>query len=149
MENNNCNLNKPNNKNTEELNKNNLNNKEIDYEEDNNPNEVSQLESSNHDSGTKNISKNKIEKIISLDTLVYEISPGENRNKNYEKISLEIKNVEQMAKIEKAKLRKKINIINKRLNNNNENKENNDLEGEIENDNNNENTQSKIAYLVN
>ena len=147
MENNNCNLNKPNNKNTEELNKNNLNNKEIDYEEDNNPNEVSQLESSNHDSGTKNISKNKIEKIISLDTLVYEISPGENRNKNYEKISLEIKNVEQMAKIEKAKLRKKINIINKRLNNNKENKENNDLEGENENDNNNENAQSKILNL--
>ena len=64
--------------------------------------------------------------MISLDTLVYEIlNPGESRSKNYDKISFEIKNVEQIAKIEKAKLRKKINLINKRLTENNETKESN------------------------
>ena len=54
----------------------------------------------------------------------------ENRYKNFDKVSEEIKNVDQMTKIEKAKLKKKINLINKRLNNNNENKPNNDEEGE-------------------
>ena len=50
-----------------------------------------------------------------------------------------------MTKIEKAKLKKKINLINKRLNNNNENKPNNDEEGEnIEND---ENAQNKLYNL--
>ena len=81
-----------------------------------------EITSSSYDLNT--ISNNKTEKIITLDTLVYEIlNPGESRAKNYDKISAEIKNAEQMAKIEKAKLKKKLNLMNQRLNQNMENKE--------------------------
>ena len=141
MDNNNCNLNNINMKKVDEINDN-LNNKEIDSED----NELDPLTLRyKEDNDLKNISKNKLDKIISLDTLVYEIlGPGEIRIKNFEKISSEIKKVEQMAKIEKAKLKKKINLINKSLNNN-ENKPKIDEEREaVIND---ENTKNKLYNL--
>lgn len=62
----------------------------------------------------RTFSRKKLDNFISLDTLVYEIlNPGENRNKNLDKIVSEIKNAEKMAEIEKEKPEKKIVSINK------------------------------------
>ena len=93
-----------------------------------------------------NITKKKINRLITLDTIVYEIlGPGESKIKDYNKISSEIKNVELMAKKEKAKLQKKISQMNKKLNNNknvNEIKQN-----EKEKDYIGDNVQNKIINL--
>jgi hypothetical protein len=90
------------------------------------------------------LSSKKMEQTITLDTVVYEISGfGESRIKDYGKISAEIKQVEQMAKIEKAKLKKKIMQMNKRLN---DTKEANTHSVNPE-DNNDENVQNKLLNL--
>ena len=151
MEEKSYNLNKGIQKSAEEINnknyENNLednNNKE--FETDNNLNEINQEFTLTYD--IKSSPKNKTDKMISLDTLVYEIlNPGESRSKNYDKISFEIKNVEQIAKIEKAKLRKKINLINKRLTENNETKESNINDIKEENKEEYDNQESKILNL--
>jgi CRP-like cAMP-binding protein len=90
------------------------------------------------------LSSKKMEQTITLDTVVYEISGfGESRIKDYGKISAEIKQVEQMAKIEKAKLKKKIMQMNKRLN---DTKEANTHSVNPE-ENNDENVQNKLLNL--
>ena len=69
----------------------------------------------------RSVSKKKIEKLEkmpTLDSVVYDIfESGENKNKNYEKISNEIKRVEYKNNIEKEKLKKKIVQITERLSN--------------------------------
>ena len=96
-----------------DLNKDNIINSEmINFDDDNN---IDAEESENSKVIDKK-STNKLDKVITLDTLVYEIlNPGESRNKNFDKISAEIKNVELKSKMEKAKLKRKINLINQRL----------------------------------
>ena len=130
-------------------NNNSKDNEELEKEKiDNDLNEIDEQFPFSYD--MKNLSKNKTDKIITLDTLVYEIiRSGESKYKNYDKISAEIKNAEQISKIEKAKLEKKINLMNKRLNesklmNTNEVKEN-----EVEDPENtkNENVQNKILNI--
>ena len=77
----------------------------------------------------------KIEKILTLDSVVYDIfeSAGENKNKNYEKVSNEIKRVEYKNNIEKEKLKKKIVQITERLSNfNNLHKNKNEKKDEEE-----------------
>ena len=151
MEEKSYNLNKEILKSTEEIsNKNYENNLEYnnnkEFETDNNLNEINQDFTLTYD--IKSSPKNKNDKMISLDTLVYEIlNPGESRSKNYDKISLEIKNVEQIAKIEKAKLKKKINLINKRLTENNETKESNIKDIKEDNKEEYDNQESKILNL--
>ena len=55
---------------------------------------------------SKNLSKRKL--IINLDTIVYDIfGTGENKGRNYDKISAEIKKIENKNELEKAKLKKK------------------------------------------
>ena len=62
------------------------------------------------------LSKNKLEKVITLDTVVYDLfGSNESKVRNYDKISSEIKKVEQRAKVEQEKLKKKISQMNKRL----------------------------------
>ena len=63
---------------------------------------------------SRNLSKRKL--IINLDTIVYDIfGTGENKGRNYDKISAEIKKIENKNELEKAKLKKKINQISKRI----------------------------------
>ena len=73
--------------------------------------------------GKKNNSRRKIFLITSTDTLVYEImGSGENKSKSYDRISLEIKNIENKNELEKAKLKKIIEQLTKRINEKEENK---------------------------
>ena len=66
----------------------------------------------------KNVSKRKMNLVITLDTVIYEIfNLNENKNRNYDRVSLEIKRIEQKNEIDKAKLRKKISQISRRINN--------------------------------
>ena len=149
----NCNLNEEKPRTSEEIN--NLYN-EYDYEIKKQELEknLKEINSDNRSSFDSKVIPKKIEKVFTLDTLVYEIlNPGESRSKNYDKISFEIKNVEQNAKIEKAKLKKKISLINKRSNKNQETKESNlndikeeNLE-EIGHQENNETVQNKVLNL--
>ena len=135
MEENNCNLNR------EDI----INSKIINIDKDNNMDDIDDEESEKLEVMGRKKSSTRIEKIITLDTLVYEIlNPGESRNKNFDKISAEIKNVELMSKKEKAKLKRKINLISQRLNDNKESilKESKNNEKE-----NNENTQEKILNI--
>ena len=82
----------------------------------------------------KTNSKRKINIIINSDTIVYDIIGGnENKNRLYEKISLEITNLENKNLIEKSKLEKKIKqisvrISDKELNKINENEKNDKYE---------------------
>ena len=105
----------------EELKSENDNNIKVsEFETDNNLSEVNKNNSSSRILGIP--SRNKLEKNISLDTLVYDIlGQGESR-KNYDKVFAEIKRVELLDKIDKEKLRKKIHLMSKRLNENKESK---------------------------
>lgn len=128
-------------------------------ESENNNYKLNKVFPSNKDLRSRSsLLKNKIDKILSLDTIVYDIfNPGENRNKNYDRVVSEIKNVEHIANIEKEKLKKKIFSIKKRLNENkytkssknllhfNDIKENNEEENNDENYN--EASQNKIFNL--
>ena len=102
-------INKDNNKGSE---------KEIENEVDK---ETNNIEEQSSKSIVRSISKKrieKLEKILTLDSVVYDIfDSGENKNKNYEKISNEIKRVEYKTNIEKEKLKKKITQITERLSN--------------------------------
>ena len=93
---------------------NNIKDKGSEFETDSNLIEV------NKDNSSSRIlrisSRKKLDNFISLDTLVYDIlGQGENR-KNYDKISSEIKRIEHLDRIDKEKLRKKIRLMSKRLN---------------------------------
>ena len=150
MEEKNSNLNMENNNNSEYINieDNNLKDNEVEEEEnDNYLNEINDKISFTYD--MKNISKNKNDKIITLDTLVYEIIGPESKYKNYDKISAEIKNAEQISKIEKAKLEKKINLMNQRLNESKVSNKNEAKENEIEDpeNNNDKNVQNKLLNI--
>ena len=95
-----------------------------------------------------NISMKKINPMITLDTIVYEIlGPGESKIKDYSKISTQIKNVELMTKKEKAKLQKKIIQMNKRINNNKNLNENEIKQDKNEQEYNGNNVQNKIINL--
>ena len=89
-----------------------------DYELNNEINKINKKERKKDKlhTGKKNISKRKLNIVINLDTVIYEVmGSGENKTKNYDKISLEIKNIENKNEIEKAKLRKKIDQLTKRI----------------------------------
>ena len=120
-------------------NDNNYIDKESEEELDNN--ELNQILSLDE----KRLSSKKLEQLINLDTVVYEIYGfGESRIKDYGKISAEIKQVEQLAKTEKAKLKKKIMQMNKRLN---DTKEANLHNANKNEENNDENVQNKLLNL--
>ena len=89
-------------------------------------------------------SKKKLNILVTEDTLVYDIlfdhSTEDNKNiRNYEKVSNEIKIIEQKYEVEKSKLRRKISLIshrldgsyNKNINKDKENNENKLLEIEL------------------
>ena len=103
-------INKDNNKGTE---------KEIENEQDKETNSNKNEEQLSSSTIVRSVSKKKIEKlekILTLDSVVYDIfDSGDNKNKNYEKISNEIKRVEYKNNIEKEKLKKKIVQITERL----------------------------------
>ena len=116
-----------------EENKNNLNNKDddnielvdsisdkisVDYEINPDNYKINTLGENNNKSpnNSKNISKRKINQVITLDTVIYEMFGfKENKNRNYDKISIEIKKIEQKNEIEKEKLKKKINKLSKKI----------------------------------
>ena len=62
-------------------------------ESENNNYKLNKVFPSNKDLRSRSsLLKNKIDKILSLDTIVYDIfNPGENRNKNYDRVVSEIK----------------------------------------------------------
>ena len=125
---------------------NNYSDKESEGDINNNSDELEQIVSNNE---SNNISKKKLDQIVSLDTIVYEIQGfGESRIKDYGKLSIEIKKVEQMNKIEKAKLKKKIMQMNKRLNDNKDISVNEANKKEnSQGDNNGGNVQNKLLNL--
>ena len=60
--------------------------------------------------------KRKINIVVNLDTVAYDIiRPYESKNRNYEKISLEIKKIEIKNDLEKSKLQKQIMQLSKRI----------------------------------
>ena len=76
-----------------------------------NINEPNEQKSTNN---SRSITKRKL--IINLDTTVYDIiGAGENKNRNYDKITSEIKKIETKNELEKANLKKQINQITKRI----------------------------------
>jgi len=95
--------------------------KEMENEQDKETNSNKNEEQLSSSTIVRSMSKKKIEKlekILTLDSVVYDIfDSGENKNKNYEKISNEIKRVEYKNNIEKEKLKKKIVQITERLSN--------------------------------
>ena len=105
-------INKDNNKGTE---------KEVENEQDKETNSNKNEEQLSSSTIVRSMSKKKIEKMekfLTLDSVVYDIfDSGENKNKNYEKISNEIKRMEFKNNIEKEKLKKKIVQITERLSN--------------------------------
>ena len=105
-------INKDNNKGTE---------KEVENEQDKETNSNKNEEQLSSSTIVRSASKKKIEKMekfLTLDSVVYDIfDSGENKNKNYEKISNEIKRMEFKNNIEKEKLKKKIVQITERLSN--------------------------------
>ena len=71
------------------------------------------------------ISKKKLETVVTEDTLIYDIlfdiTEEGKKNRNYEKVSKEIKKIEQKNETEKLKLKKKITLISQRIDEANKN----------------------------
>ena len=71
------------------------------------------------------ISKKKLETVVTEDTLIYDIlfdiTEEGKKNRNYERVSKEIKKIEQKNEIEKLKLKKKITLISLRIDETNKN----------------------------
>ena len=81
-----------------------------------------------NDSGrySRYYSKKKLQAVITEETTIYDIlfdyiTEDGKKNKNYGRVSNEIKKIEQKNEIEKLKLKKKINIISQRLDDSNNN----------------------------
>ena len=83
-------------------------------------------------------SKKKLTNIVTEETLIYDIlfdyiSEDGKKKRNYEKVSNEIKRIEQKNEVEKLKLKKKIDLISQRLDTSiNKNKRTSKKEKEID-----------------
>ena len=82
-----------------------------------------EIKERNNRSTSKYPSRIKINNVISEDTLIYEILfdnsiDDDKRHRNYDRVSREIKEIEQKNEIKKMKLKKKINLISQKLNDN-------------------------------
>ena len=82
-----------------------------------------EIKERNNRSTSKYASRIKINNVITEDTLIYEILfdnsiDDDKRHRNYDRVSREIKEIEQKNEIKKMKLKKKINLISKKLNDN-------------------------------
>ena len=83
---------------------------------DNSPFDINQIKKRGN---SRYYSKKIMNRIITEDTLVYDIlfeqSTDENNIRNYEKVSEEIKKIEQKNEVEKSRLKRKITLISHRL----------------------------------
>ena len=82
-----------------------------------------EIKERNNRSTSKYTSRIKINNVITQDTLIYEILfdnsiDDDKRHRNYDRVSREIKEIEQKNEIKKMKLKKKINLISQKLNDN-------------------------------
>ena len=82
-----------------------------------------EIKERNNRSTSKYASRIKINNVITEDTLIYEILfdnsiDDDKRHRNYDRVSREIKEIEQKNEIKKMKLKKKINLISQKLNDN-------------------------------